>query len=271
MPGIRSHQAVSTQWQCAVSGRHWSVFSVCVSQEPSLCRAHPHSQGRDRRTSWGSVCSQHDSSHRPLASAWTAHRWRSSSPCPGAPSQCTGQNHPHTQQALKQRQVNTHWDGLNNTIYLTRVFTTLKLHVGHILAINKVFPLAFSFMIHQSLPGAQGGQAEVARVGESVGEVFALNVTSEGGGGPVPELATQPTRVIFVFPRSKVLVQIFIGEKRTLQIKTCQRRVSFYFNKFTYITLQNPNVHHIHKTFICIPDLQNTFSCDYQEHSLYWG
>ena len=165
--------------------------------------------------------------------------------------------------------MNTHWDGLNKTIYLTSVFTTLKLHVGHILAINKVIPLAFGFMIHQSLPGAQGGQAEVARVGECVGEVFALNVTSEGGGGPVPELATQTTRVIFVFPRSKVLVQIFIGEKRTLQIKTCQRRVSFYFNKFTYITLQNPNVHHIHKTFICIPDLQNTFSCDYQEHSLY--
>ena len=109
--GIRSHQAVCTQ--CVIGGRNWSVFSVCVSQEPSLCRAHPHSQDRDRRMSWGSVCSQHDSSHRPLASAWTAHRWRSSSPCPGAPSQCTGQNHPHTQQVLKQRQVNTHWVNLN--------------------------------------------------------------------------------------------------------------------------------------------------------------
>ena len=99
MPGIRSHQAVSTQ--CSIGGRHWSVFSVCVSQEPSLCRAHPHSQGRDRRMSWGSVCSQHDSSHPPLASAWTAHKWRSSSPCPEAPSLCTGQNHPHRPHALK--------------------------------------------------------------------------------------------------------------------------------------------------------------------------
>lgn len=106
----------------------------------------------------------------------------------------------------------------------------MKLHVGHILAINKVIPLAFGFMIHQSLPGAQGGQAEVARVGESVGEVFALNVTSEGGGGPVPELATQPTRVIFVFPRSKVLVQIFIGEKRTLQIKKHVREESVFIS-----------------------------------------
>ena len=65
--GIRSHQAVSTQ--CFIGGRHWSVFSVCVSQEPSLCQAHPRSQGRDRRTSWESVCSQHDFSHRPLAYA----------------------------------------------------------------------------------------------------------------------------------------------------------------------------------------------------------
>ena len=150
----------------------------------------------------------------------------------------------------------------------------MTLHVGHILAINKVFPLAFGFMIHESLPGAQGGQAEVARVGECVGEVFALNVTSEGGGGPVPELATQPTRVIFVFPRSKVLVQVFIGEKRTLQIKKHVREESVFISTIshtlhssiqTYISLYV--VHHIHTTFICIPDLQSIFSCDYQEHS----
>ena len=117
---------------------------------------------------------------------------------------------------------------------MTRVFTTLKLHVGHTLAINKVFPLAFGFMIHESLPGAQGGQAEVARVGECVGEVFALNVTSEGGGGPVPELATQTTRVIFVFPRSKVLVQVFIGEKRTLQIKKHVREESDFISTISH-------------------------------------
>ena len=88
-------------------------------------------------------------------------------------------------------------------------------------------------MIHQSLPGAHGGQAEVAGVGKSVGEVFALNVASERGGGPVPELTTQTTRVIFVLPWPKVLVQVFIGEKRTLQIKKQVRVVSFYFINLT--------------------------------------
>lgn len=85
-------------------------------------------------------------------------------------------------------------------------------------------------MIQQSLPGAHGGQAEVAGVGESVGEVFALNVASERGGGPVPELATQTARVIFVHPRSKVLVQVFIGEKRTLQIKKRVRVESVFIS-----------------------------------------
>ena len=88
-------------------------------------------------------------------------------------------------------------------------------------------------MIQKSLSGAKGCQAEVARVGESVGEVFALNVASERGGGPVTELTTQPTRVIFVFARSKELVQVFIGEKRTLQIKKQVRVVSFYFINLT--------------------------------------
>ena len=88
-------------------------------------------------------------------------------------------------------------------------------------------------MIHQRLPGAHGGQADVAGVGESVGEVFTLNVTSERGGGPVPELATQTTCVIFILPWSKVLVQVFIGEKRTLQIKKQVRVVSFYFINLT--------------------------------------
>ena len=82
-------------------------------------------------------------------------------------------------------------------------------------------------MIQKSLSGAKGCQAEVARVGESVGEVFALNVASERGGGPVTELTTQPTRVIFVFARSKELVQVFIGEERTLQRKKHIREVSF--------------------------------------------
>lgn len=111
-----------------------------------------------------------------------------------------------------------------------------SLHAGHILAFNKVFSLAFGFVIHKSLSGAKGGQAEVARVGESVGEVFALNVASERGGGPVTELATQPTRVMFVFSRSKELVQVFIGEERTLQKKKYIRVVSFYFNNSSYNT-----------------------------------
>ena len=91
-------------------------------------------------------------------------------------------------------------------------------------------------MIQKSLSGAKGCQAEVARVGESVGEVFALNVASERGGGPVTELTTQPTRVIFVFARSKELVQVFIGEERTLQRKKHIREGSFYFNNFSYNT-----------------------------------
>ena len=111
-----------------------------------------------------------------------------------------------------------------------------SLYAGHILAFHKVFPLAFGFMIQKSLSGAKGCQAEVARVGESVGEVFALNVASERGGGPVTELTTQPTRVIFVFARSKELVQVFIGEERTLQRKKHIREGSFYFNNFSYNT-----------------------------------
>ena len=73
-------------------------------------------------------------------------------------------------------------------------------------------------------------------MGESVGEVFALNVASERGGGPVTELATQPTRVMFVFSRSKELVQVFVGEERTLQRKKYIRVVSFYFNNSSYNT-----------------------------------
>ena len=54
---------------------------------------------------------------------------------------------------------------------------------------------------------------------ERVGEMFALYVTSEGSCGPMSELVTQSTSVMVSLTGANVLIQVFIGEKWTLQIE----------------------------------------------------